>query len=46
MSPGVRRHMQANHASSTVGFRCVMDRLGSPGFDNDAGNYFSNKRRK
>lgn len=46
MSPGSRRFMQANAASSTVGFRCVMDRLGSPGFDNDAGNYFSNGKRK
>ena len=30
MSPGTRRFMQANQSSATVGFRCVMDRLGSP----------------
>jgi len=41
MSPGTRRFMQANQASSTVGFRCVMDRLGSPdGNDDKGGNYF------
>ncbi len=49
MSPGTRRYMQASQASSTVGFRCVMDRLGSPNGDNNsrAGNYFGkgSKRR-
>jgi gliding motility-associated lipoprotein GldJ len=42
MSPGTRRFHQANQASSTIGFRCVMPRLGSPnGQNNDrAGNYF------
>jgi gliding motility-associated lipoprotein GldJ len=46
MSPGTRRFMQANQASSTVGFRCVMDRLGSPNGKNTdrAGNYFGRKR--
>jgi len=46
MSPGTRRFMQGNQASSTVGFRCVMDRLGSPnGKNNDkAGNYFGRKK--
>lgn len=46
MSPGTRRLMQAGDASSTVGFRCVMDRLGSPnGVNTDkAGNYFSNDK--
>jgi formylglycine-generating enzyme required for sulfatase activity len=45
MSPGTRRFMQANQASSTVGFRCVVDRLGSPNGRNDekAGNYFGKK---
>lgn len=46
MSPGVRRHMQSNHASATVGFRCVMDRLGSPGFTDETGNHFSKQKRK
>lgn len=44
MSPGTRRYMQANHTSSTVGFRCCMDRLGSPvGNEKNAGNYFGSK---
>jgi len=46
LSPGTRRFMQAGHASSTVGFRCVMDRLGSSGFNNDpGGNYFGKRKR-
>lgn len=46
LSPGTRRYMQARHASSTVGFRCVMDRLGSAGFNNDpGGNYFGKRKR-
>ncbi len=42
MSPGTRRFMQANQSSATVGFRCVMDRLGAPNGNNDEqpGNYF------
>lgn len=41
MSPGTRRFMQAGQASATVGFRCVMDRMGSPdGDDRKGGNYF------
>jgi len=45
MSPGTRRFMQAYQSSSTVGFRCVMDRLGSPNGSNDEkpGNYFGKK---
>jgi len=48
MSPGTRRFMQADQSSATVGFRCVMDRLGSPNGDNNAqpGNYFSNSKRR
>ncbi len=47
LSPGTRRFMQANQSSATVGFRCVMDRLGSPNGNNRAqpGNYFKNDRR-
>lgn len=45
LSPGTRRYMQANHASATVGFRCVMDRLGSPDFNAAGGNYFGNTRK-
>ena len=47
MNPGTRRFMQAKQASATVGFRLVMDRLGSPNGDNSerAGNYFGGKGR-
>lgn len=46
LSPGTRRFMQESHASSTVGFRCVMDRLGSAGFNTDrGGNQFSKRKR-
>ncbi len=46
LSPGTRRFQNANQGSSTVGFRCVMDRLGSPNGDNSqrAGNAFSTRR--
>lgn len=40
MSPGTRRFMQATHASPYVGFRCCMDRLGSPALHTPSGNYF------
>jgi len=44
LSPGTRRYMQGNLASSTIGFRCVMDRLGSPDGDNQpGGNNFGNQ---
>ena len=47
MSPGTRRFMQANQASSTVGFRCVMDRLGSPNGSNreEGGNHFGKDKK-
>lgn len=45
LSPSTRRGMQANHSSATVGFRCVMDRLGSmSGNQFPGGNEF--KKRK
>lgn len=40
MSPGTRRFLQANQTSSRVGFRCCMDRLGSPTLHTPGGNYF------
>jgi len=40
MSPGTRRFLQADHSSSKVGFRCCMDRLGSPTLTTPSGNYF------
>lgn len=45
MSPGTRRYMQGNLSSCTIGFRCVMDRLGSPNGDmQPGGNSFGNQR--
>ncbi len=48
MNPGTRRFMQAYKSSSTIGFRCVMDRLGSPDGNNAerAGHAFGKKKRK
>jgi hypothetical protein len=46
LSPGTRRFMQSNHTSSTVGFRCCMDRLGSPSLKGPAGNQFYGSKKK
>lgn len=48
MNPGTRRFMNADQSSSTVGFRCVMDRMGAPNGNNgqQAGNYFNNSHKK
>jgi gliding motility-associated lipoprotein GldJ len=48
MSPGTRRFMQADQSSSTLGFRCVMDRMGAPNGNNaqQAGNYFNGSHKK
>jgi formylglycine-generating enzyme len=40
LSPGVRRHYEARHSSSTIGFRCVMDKMAGPTLGSHAGNYF------
>jgi len=46
LSPGTRRYMQGNLSSSTIGFRCVVDHLGSPDGDNQpGGNSFGRQRR-
>lgn len=45
LSPGTRRYMQGNMASSTIGFRCVVDRMGSPSGNNEpAGNHFGEEK--
>ncbi|MBX2907039.1 MAG: SUMF1/EgtB/PvdO family nonheme iron enzyme [Taibaiella sp.] len=45
LSPGTRRYMQGNLSSSTIGFRCVMDRWGSPTGDaQPGGNSFGRQR--
>lgn len=47
LSPGTRRFLQETDALSTLGFRCAMPRLGSPGGnDNPAGKYFKVKKHK
>ncbi len=46
LSPGTRRFMQSNHTSSTVGFRCCMDRLGSPSLKGPSGNQFYGSQKK
>ncbi len=48
MSPGTRRFFPANASSASIGFRCVMDRLGSPNGNNgdQPGNNFGGKKKK
>lgn len=46
LSPGTRRFQQAAHGSNTVGFRCAMDRLGSPDFRPNGGNHFGKSKQK
>lgn len=46
MSPGTRRFLQAFHTSSSIGFRCCMDRLGSPSLKSPSGNYFFGSKKK
>ncbi len=41
LSPGTRRLFRETHASSTIGFRCVMDKIGGPTTGQPAGNFFS-----
>ncbi len=46
LSPGTRRYLQETQALSTLGFRCCMVRLGSPGGNPDpAGKYFKTKKK-
>jgi sulfatase modifying factor 1 len=47
LSPGTRRYMEEDQASSTIGFRCAMDRMGSPeGNKRQTGNWWKTKRQK
>lgn len=47
MVPGTRRFMLASHSSATVGFRCVMNRMGSAeGNGMPSGNVFDKKHRR
>ncbi|ATL46207.1 gliding motility lipoprotein GldJ [Chitinophaga caeni] len=47
LSPGTRRYMQQDMSTNTVGFRCAMDRVGSPeGNGFKTGNLFRKQRQK
>jgi gliding motility-associated lipoprotein GldJ len=46
LSPGTRRYFQARHSSSTIGFRCVCDRIAGPTIGSHAGNYFNGKSKR
>ena len=47
LSPGTRRYMEEDQASSTIGFRCAMDRMGSmEGNKRKTGNYFPSRKQK
>jgi formylglycine-generating enzyme len=46
LSPGTRRFLEEDQASSTVGFRCAMDRVGSPeGNGRKTGINYSSRRQ-
>jgi len=47
LGPGTRRFQEEDQASSTIGFRCAMDRMGSPeGNKRKTGNFFKSKKQK
>lgn len=47
LSPGARRYLEQDQSMSTLGFRCAMNRLGSPeGNKRKTGQYFPTKRQK
>ncbi len=47
LSPGTRRYIQGNMSTNTIGFRCVVDRLGSPSGNNEAaGNHFGQEKNR
>jgi gliding motility-associated lipoprotein GldJ len=47
LSPGTRRYLEEDQASSTIGFRCAMDRMGSPeGNKRKTGNFFAKRKQK
>jgi gliding motility-associated lipoprotein GldJ len=46
LSPGTRRFLEEEQALSTLGFRCAMDRMGSPeGNKRKTGNWWKSKRQ-
>lgn len=47
LSPGSRRYLEEDQAMSTLGFRCAMDRMGSPeGNKRKTGNWWKTRRQK
>ncbi|HEY0731879.1 MAG TPA: SUMF1/EgtB/PvdO family nonheme iron enzyme, partial [Chitinophagaceae bacterium] len=47
LSPGTRRYMEEDQASSMIGFRCAMDRMGSPeGNKRKTGNFWKTRKQK
>jgi len=47
LTPGSRRHLEEDQALSTLGFRCAMNRMGSPeGNKRKTGQYFKSRRQK
>lgn len=47
LSPGTRRYLEEDQAMSTLGFRCAMDRMGSPeGNKRRTGNFWKSKKQK
>src|SRR5688572_26621405 len=47
LSPGARRFLEEDQAMSTLGFRCAMDRMGSPeGNKRKTGQYYKTRRQK
>ncbi len=47
LSPGTRRFLEEDQSLSTLGFRCAMDRMGSPeGNTRKTGNYWKKQRQK
>lgn len=47
LSPGNRRFLEEDQSSSTIGFRCAMDRMGSQeGNGRRTGNFFKSKRQR
>lgn len=47
LSPGTRRYLEEDQALSTLGFRCAMDRMGSPeGNKRKTGQFFKTRRQK
>jgi formylglycine-generating enzyme len=46
LSPGTRRFLEEEQSMSTLGFRCAMDRMGSPeGNNRKTGNWFGARRQ-